>query len=167
MHSAAARFRPDLLALVHQRHGELLLKNLCELAHCFADRGHQRLVGPRAQRRRRAEDNRPRARQRPHAAARHARLAAHPPRHPGPTPAVDANRDGTPDYVVFNLENGGFAATGQNVVAIANLATNATTIFFFTDADLDSSNVILTAPLSALGLSPSSRFDFSVFAFDN
>lgn len=80
---------------------------------------------------------------------------------------VDANRDGTPDYVVFNLENGGFAATGQNVVGVANLATNTATIFFFTDADLDSSNAILTAPLSALGLSPSSKFDFSVFAFDN
>jgi subtilisin family serine protease len=80
---------------------------------------------------------------------------------------IDANRDGTPDYVVFNLENGGFATTGQNVVAVANLATNAATIFFFTDADLDSGNAILTAPLSALGLTPSSTFDFSVFAFDN
>jgi subtilisin family serine protease len=80
---------------------------------------------------------------------------------------IDANRDGTPDYVVFNLENGGFAATGQNVVGVFNFATNSASIFFFTDADLDSSNVILTAPLSALGLSPSSKFDFSVYAFDN
>lgn len=80
---------------------------------------------------------------------------------------VDANRDGTPDYVVFNLENGGFAATGQNVVGVANLSTNRVTVFFFTDADLDSGNAILTAPLSALGLNPSSQFDFSVFAFDN
>jgi subtilisin family serine protease len=80
---------------------------------------------------------------------------------------VDSNRDGTPDYIVFNLENGGFAATGQNVVAVANLVTHAVTIFFFTDADLDSGNVILTAPLSALGLNASSRFDFSVYAFDN
>ena len=80
---------------------------------------------------------------------------------------VDSNRDGMFDYVVFNLENGGFAATGQNVVAVANLATNAATIFFFTDADLDSGNVILTAPLSAMGLTSSSQFEFSVFAFDN
>jgi hypothetical protein len=36
--------------------------------------------------------------------------------------------------VVFNLEQGGFAATGQNVVAVVNLATNAGSIFFFTDA---------------------------------
>ena len=80
---------------------------------------------------------------------------------------IDANRDGVPDYVVFNLENGGFAATGQNVVAVANLATNTASIFFFTDADLDSGNAILTAPLSALGLNASSTFDFSVSAFDN
>ena len=73
----------------------------------------------------------------------------------------------TPDYVVFNLENGGFAATGQNVVGVSNFATDTASVFFFADADLDSSNVILTAPLSALGLSPSSKFDFSVYAFDN
>jgi len=82
---------------------------------------------------------------------------------------IDSNRDGVFDYVVFNLENGGFGATGQNVVAVANLTVNPITvsIFFFTDADLDSSNAILTAPLSALGLNASSKFDFSVFAFDN
>ncbi|PYS20395.1 MAG: hypothetical protein DMG11_29625, partial [Acidobacteria bacterium] len=80
---------------------------------------------------------------------------------------IDSNRDGVFDYVVFNLENGGFAATGQNVVAVVNLATGVGSIFFFTDADLDSSNAILTAPLSALGLNASSKFDFSVLAFDN
>jgi len=80
---------------------------------------------------------------------------------------VDSNRDGVPDYVVFNLENGGFGVTGQNVVAVVKLATHTGSIFFFADADLDSGNIILTAPLSALGLNASSRFDFSVYAFDN
>lgn len=80
---------------------------------------------------------------------------------------IDSNNDGVPDYVVFNLENGGFGVTGQNVVAVANLATGAASIFFFTDADLDSGNAILTAPLSAVGLTPSTTFTFSVFAFDN
>jgi subtilisin family serine protease len=80
---------------------------------------------------------------------------------------VDANRDGDPDSVVFNLENGGFAATGQNIVAVYSFATNRATLFSFTDADLNSANAILTAPLSALGLSADTRFDFSVFAFDN
>jgi minor extracellular serine protease Vpr len=80
---------------------------------------------------------------------------------------VDANRDGQPDFVVFNLENLGFGASGQNVVAVVNLATNAGSIFFFTDADLNSANAILTAPLSAIGLTVNTQFDFSVFAFDN
>jgi len=80
---------------------------------------------------------------------------------------IDANRDGTPDYVVFNLENGGFGATGQNVVEVFNLATGTGLIFFFADADLNSSNMIMTAPLTAVGLTSTSQFDFSVFAFDN
>jgi subtilisin family serine protease len=80
---------------------------------------------------------------------------------------VDADRDGTDDYAVFNLENGGFGATGQNVVAVANLRTNTAIIRFFADADLDSSNFIATALLSDLGLSTTSQFDFSVIAFDN
>src|SRR6266436_2595703 len=44
---------------------------------------------------------------------------------------------------------------------------DALPIFFFTDADLDSANAILTAPLAAMGMTPSTQFDFSVFAFDN
>jgi subtilisin family serine protease len=80
---------------------------------------------------------------------------------------VDANRDGTPEFVIFNLENGGFGATGQNVVAVANLATGTSSLVAFADADLNSSNMIFTVPLSAVGLTTSSQFDFSVFAFDN
>ena len=80
---------------------------------------------------------------------------------------IDSNNDGHFDFVVFNLENGAFAASGQNVTAVANLATGTSAAFFFTDADLDSANAILTAPLSALGLTPSTQFNFSVFAFDN
>lgn len=81
---------------------------------------------------------------------------------------IDSKNTGTPDFLVFNLENGGFGATGQNVTEVFNLATNTPVgIFFYTDADLDSSNAILTAPLSAVGLTTASRFSFSVFAFDN
>jgi hypothetical protein len=50
---------------------------------------------------------------------------------------------------------------------VFNLVTGASSVFFFTDADLDSANAILTAPLSALGLTPGTQFDFSVFACDN
>ena len=80
---------------------------------------------------------------------------------------IDNNRDGAPDFVIFNLENGSFGATGQNVVEVFDLKKKTGSIFFFTDADLDSANAILTAPLSALGLTPSTQFDFSVFGCDN
>jgi subtilisin family serine protease len=80
---------------------------------------------------------------------------------------IDANRDGTFDYAIFNLENGGFAVTGQNVIAVVNLSTNAGVVRFFADADVDSANFIATALLSDLGLTPESQFDFSVVAFDN
>jgi hypothetical protein len=80
---------------------------------------------------------------------------------------VDRDRDGTPDAVIFNLENGGFGATGQNVVAAGPLPSGPFTISFFTDADLNSGNAILTASLAALGLTATTQFDFSVYAFDN
>jgi minor extracellular serine protease Vpr len=81
---------------------------------------------------------------------------------------IDKDNNGTYDFVVFNLENGGFGTSGQNVVEVANLATNTVAgPFFFTDADLNSGNAIMTAPLSAVGLTPSSKFRYSVFAFDN
>jgi hypothetical protein len=80
---------------------------------------------------------------------------------------IDTDRDGTPDYAVFNLENGGVAVTGQNVVAVANLRTNTAITRFFADADLNSSNMVMTALLSDLGLAPGTQFDFEVVAFDN
>lgn len=80
---------------------------------------------------------------------------------------IDSNRDGTDDFVVFNLENGGFAATGQNVVAVANLATGAAAVVAFTDADLNSGNAILGVPMALVGLTPTTTFAFSVVVFDN
>ncbi len=80
---------------------------------------------------------------------------------------IDTNRDGTDDFVVFNRENGAFASTGQNVVAAGPLPNGPFAIRFFTDADLDSGNVILTARLSDIGLIPSTQFNFSVLAGDN
>jgi hypothetical protein len=80
---------------------------------------------------------------------------------------IDSNNDGIDDYVVFNLENGGVGATGQNVVAVLKLGTTTANLFFFVSADLNSSSAILTAPLAALGMTPSTKFRFSVYAFDN
>lgn len=80
---------------------------------------------------------------------------------------LDTNRDGTFDYIVYTGELSGFGVTGQNVVFVQQIGAPTASAFFFTDADLNSANAILTAPLSVLGLTPSSQFNFSVFAFDN
>jgi subtilisin family serine protease len=80
---------------------------------------------------------------------------------------IDTNRDGTPDFVVFNTEIGGFAVSGQNVVFVLDLATETATPVAYTDADLQSGNVILTAPTLALGITDDTTIDFEVAAFDN
>ncbi len=80
---------------------------------------------------------------------------------------IDSDNNGTPDHVVFNRENGAFASTGQNVVAAGALPSGPFLIRFFSDADLDSANIILTARLSDIGLTPTTQFTFSVFAVDN
>ncbi|HEU0202335.1 MAG TPA: S8 family serine peptidase, partial [Burkholderiaceae bacterium] len=88
---------------------------------------------------------------------------------------IDTNGDGEDDFVVFNAELGGFSATGQNVVVIANLTVDPVTVtpVFFTDADLNSGNVIFTVPMNSsagpvnLGVARGTTITFSVFAFDN
>jgi len=70
--------------------------------------------------------------------------------------------------VVFNAEAGGFGASGQNGVRVFNLHTNGgRRHILLYRCRLDSGNMIMTAPLSVLGLTPSTQFNFSVFAFDN
>jgi subtilisin family serine protease len=91
---------------------------------------------------------------------------------------IDLNGDGNPDLDIFNgdiglVTTGGTTTSGQNGVFVVDLAAGtATGPYFYTIADLDSANVILTAPLSALttagGLSMTlAPFSFSVLAFDN
>ncbi|HEY5808920.1 MAG TPA: S8 family serine peptidase [Povalibacter sp.] len=86
---------------------------------------------------------------------------------------IDSNNDGTDDFVVYNAENGGFSVTGQNLVNVVNLATGTGSAVFYTDADLDSGNVIFTVPMNSsaggvnVGVQPGATFGFSVFAFDN
>jgi subtilisin family serine protease len=80
---------------------------------------------------------------------------------------IDNNLDGEFEFVVFNSELGAFASSGQNVVNILEIATETVTPVAFTDVDLNSANVILTAPLPALGLTPDKRFSFTVAAADN
>jgi subtilisin family serine protease len=85
---------------------------------------------------------------------------------------LDTTGDGVADYVVFNAELGGFSATGQNAVAVADLnAGGPARAFFFTDADLNSGNVIMTVPLNWSGggvkLTAGATVAFDVVAFDN
>jgi len=90
---------------------------------------------------------------------------------------IDINHDGTDDLDVYNTDIG-FATTGtysgQNGVFIADLTNGmASGPFFYTTADLDSANAILTVPLSALQtstglqLGTNTPFAFSVLAIDN
>jgi subtilisin family serine protease len=91
---------------------------------------------------------------------------------------IDVDGDGIPDLDIFNGDIGivttGTAFSGQNAVFVADLAAGtASGPFFYTVADLDSANAILTVPLSALQtaaglkLNFSTPFTFSVLAFDN
>jgi len=81
---------------------------------------------------------------------------------------VDANNDGIDDYVIYNSELSGFGATGQTVVNVFNLNTGSTTTKFFAAADLNSSNMIYTVVASDIGItSPTQKFRFSVYSFDN
>jgi hypothetical protein len=80
---------------------------------------------------------------------------------------VDTNSDGNADFVLYTAELTGFAATGQTVVYVANLNTGRATAYFFADASLNSGNIIMTAPMGALGITPGSKVTFSVYAFDN
>ena len=80
---------------------------------------------------------------------------------------VDTNRDGTVDYAVFQQEAIGTGSSGESLVYVLNVATGESSAFFYTIADFDSSTQVLSAPLSALGLSRGETFDFSVLAFDN
>ncbi len=89
---------------------------------------------------------------------------------------IDLDGDGNPDLDVFN-EDIGLATTsvnsGQNGVVVVDLAAGTGTVVAYAIADLDSANVIFTAPLSAmktqsgLQMSVSTPFSFTVDAFDN
>ena len=80
---------------------------------------------------------------------------------------IDTTGDGKADFVVFNAELGGFAASGSNVVFVGDFSTGVATAFFFTDADLNARNVIFTVPLAALGVTPAATLAFDVVAGDN
>ena len=82
---------------------------------------------------------------------------------------IDANRDGTVDYIVFNADIGYRAngtATGQNGTYIYNAATNTVTgPFYYTIYYANGSDYILTVDGVDIGLTPTNQqFDFAVLA---
>ena len=85
---------------------------------------------------------------------------------------MDVDRDGIPDYEVFN---GGVAGgPGQSAAFARNLRTGVTRGAFFVVGGLNTSNMILTIPLSFLQdpapspqLTLNTQFDFDTAAIDN
>lgn len=80
---------------------------------------------------------------------------------------IDTNGDGLPDFAVYNSELGAFGTSGQTVVNVLNLNTGAGGIYFYADADLNSGNMILTAPASLMGVVPGTTISFDILAYDN
>ncbi len=80
---------------------------------------------------------------------------------------VDTNKDGTADWFVFNQEQGTFASTGVTLVYVQQAGAASASAYYLLDADLNSSNRVFTAPMSVMGLTASSQFDFTVLAYDN
>ena len=80
---------------------------------------------------------------------------------------LDTNGDSVDDYVIFNLESGGFAVSGQNVVYVQSLTSTTANAYFYADADLNSGNMIMTVPAFSVGVTPGTPIGISVYAIDN
>jgi minor extracellular serine protease Vpr len=81
---------------------------------------------------------------------------------------IDATGDGSADFQVINwdLQFPTGIGDGRNVTWIVNLETGGVSGFFFTDANLNSSNTIMTVPMAAVGLTPDTQFTFDVLGVD-
>ena len=90
---------------------------------------------------------------------------------------LDLNNDGVDDIIVYNSDIGSATTgvlSGQNGVFVVDIAAGTSNgPYYYTDADLDTANAVMTAPLSALttaaglSLQISTKFVYSVYAFDN
>jgi subtilisin family serine protease len=84
---------------------------------------------------------------------------------------VDSNNDGKPDFRLFNAEWHGFDSDGVTVIAVDDLSTDADNgnipVYYYIDADLDSSNIIMSVPPQAIGVKPGVPIRFDVEARDN
>jgi minor extracellular serine protease Vpr len=68
---------------------------------------------------------------------------------------VDVDRDGTPDYAIYNRDAAGLASLsdGRNLTFVQDLATGDESAFFFTDQKTNSANTVLYVCAEQLGLS--------------
>jgi hypothetical protein len=83
---------------------------------------------------------------------------------------IDADQDGEPDYQVFTSEDGGFAADGRNVTIVYDYATQASSIFFYTDHQIKSGNTVMSICGEQIGMNAANFFDpvdIDVYAYDN
>ncbi len=80
---------------------------------------------------------------------------------------IDTNRDGAPDWFVYHQEQTGFAATGVSLVYVLKAGASSASAYYFLDADLNSSNRVFSAPMSVMGITAATQFDYTVLAYDN
>ncbi len=92
---------------------------------------------------------------------------AHPAYPGGFEVAIGTNGDATPDYFVTNREVGACASSGQTLIFVQKAGATTLSAFCCHDADLNSGNMTMTPPMSALGLAVGTTINFSVAAFDN
>lgn len=82
---------------------------------------------------------------------------------------LDTNNDGNADYVVFNADYGSFvlgSANGVNATFVYDINAGAINgPYYYTAQSVNSSNVIETVPLSALGMTNTSTFGAQVYSF--
>jgi len=87
---------------------------------------------------------------------------------------IDSNADGVDDYVLYTGESGAFASTGITFVYLQKLKPDGSAdgdrvANFYATADLNSSNIVLTALAADIGITDpaTQQFKFSVYVFDN
>ncbi len=81
---------------------------------------------------------------------------------------IDTTGGQNPNFDLFNAECSlAFATDGRNCSFLLNLATNNLTLIGFTDATYDSSLLIQTVPLAALGVTSGQKISAIALASDN
>jgi subtilisin family serine protease len=91
--------------------------------------------------------------------------------------AIDIDGDGVADVYLYNGDlgqlTGAGSISGQNAVVVYDATNGTGQIYYYSATDLNTGNIILTAPLAALSTSTglqvntNTKFNFWAYAFDN